>query len=118
MFKFSNEAIIALVTLVTGCPPSILLIWHLIRRRRCVDSDQNERSRSYRILSWRGQNVNILTVDQLDLVRLPTHIFIEHVNLLVSQPGLAYLPDRSQALNAVYAQVGESGSRGISDTSR
>ena len=29
----SNESIIAIITLVATCPPSAVLIWHLLRRK-------------------------------------------------------------------------------------
>ncbi|KAH8643040.1 hypothetical protein IG631_00503 [Alternaria alternata] len=32
MPSLSNEAIIAIVTLFVACPPSVVLIWHLVRR--------------------------------------------------------------------------------------
>ncbi|OAG24848.1 hypothetical protein CC77DRAFT_1058033 [Alternaria alternata] len=34
MSRLSDESIIAIVTLVVTCPPSFVLLWHLLRRKR------------------------------------------------------------------------------------
>jgi hypothetical protein len=34
MSRLSDESIIAMVTLVVTCPPSFVLLWHLVRRKR------------------------------------------------------------------------------------
>ncbi|KAG9192759.1 hypothetical protein G6011_11493 [Alternaria panax] len=48
--SISNESIIAIVTLVATCPPSVVLIWHLLRhkhsnvQREAQDGERNSRS--------------------------------------------------------------------------
>jgi len=39
MSTISNESIIAIVSLVATCPPSLVLIWHLLRRKSRVQRD-------------------------------------------------------------------------------
>jgi len=39
MSTISNESIIAIVSLVATCPPSLVLIWHLLRRNARVQRD-------------------------------------------------------------------------------
>ena len=95
MASFSNEAIIAIVTLVTTIPSSVLVIWHLIRRRRRIGWGQEERSKFHGVLSHIARPLINSTAEQLEHLSLPPQVFIDHVNLLVAQPGLAYLPDRS-----------------------
>jgi hypothetical protein len=34
MSRLSDESIIAIFTLVVTCPPSFVLLWHLLRRKR------------------------------------------------------------------------------------
>jgi len=41
MSTISNESIIAIVSLVATCPPSLVLVWHLLRRKGRVQRDFN-----------------------------------------------------------------------------
>jgi len=41
MSTISNESIIAVVSLIATCPPSLVLIWHLLRRKGRVQRDFN-----------------------------------------------------------------------------
>lgn len=73
MVSLSSEAIIAMVGIVVTVVSSscVLTVRHVIRRTRRVDPNQNEHSKPQNFMSRCGNYAKRLTVNRVELRRLP-----------------------------------------------
>lgn len=93
MSPLSNESIIAIVTLVATCPPSILLIGHVLRRKYLeVQPEVQGTSEQIRQRS-RPHSDLILDVERTSRSRINLEV-IKHVKDTILQPVTAYLTTR------------------------
>ena len=86
MSTISNESIIAIVSLVVTCPPSVVLIWHLLRRKTRVQRDFNGLLMYQRSLHL----ADIFLDDELFLSTMDRKI-IKHVDNTLLRPTPTYI---------------------------
>jgi len=85
MSTISNESIIAIVSLVATCPPSVVLIWHLLQRKDRVLRNFNGLLMYQRSLHL----ADIFVDDELFLSAMDRKI-IEHIYDTLLKPTPTY----------------------------
>jgi len=89
MSTISNESIIAIVSMVATCPPSVVLIWHLLRRKSRVQRDYN----GLLLYQQSLRLADIFLDDKLFLSAIDRKI-IKHVDDTLTKPTPTYLSRR------------------------
>ncbi|KAH7401684.1 hypothetical protein BKA66DRAFT_451211 [Pyrenochaeta sp. MPI-SDFR-AT-0127] len=89
MSPWSNEAIIAVVTLLATCPPTVIMLWHIIERGR---RDQGTKQQDVELRMGLDQKQRSLT----------------HVNSYIVEPAAIY-PSlrRSRSSSAAFDEHGK-----------
>jgi hypothetical protein len=89
----SNESIIAIVTLVATSPPSLVLIWHLLRRKHL--NLQREVQGLFQTTSFYDIFITEIALDVERTSRSTINLRIaKHVQDTIIRPGLARLAPR------------------------
>jgi len=96
MSFLSNGEIIAIITLIATCPPSVVLLCHLIRRGGL--SNQTVQTGTYisAVASYHGSDCITQDVELASRSAQPviSSLVESQVDLLVPRPGLAHVPAR------------------------
>lgn len=93
MSTMSNESIIAIVTLVATCPPSLVLIWHLLGRKHL--NLQREVQGSFQTAFFHDMFVAHIALDVERTSRSTINLrIVKHVQDTVIRPSLAHLAPR------------------------